>query len=241
MIPTLASITLRGLVNRRRTLLLALVGLIMVVVAFLIGLSASSESRAQELTGRVLGDFGLGVLLPLVAVIVGTAAIGSELEDGTIIYLLSKPIPRWLVVVVKLLVVWLVVVALVAPAMLLAGILGAGDASLAVAYAVAAIVGAIVYGAVFVAVSVITSRALIIGLAYVVIWEGVVAGLFAGTRLISIRQHALAVADALGPEGTVPAELDPLVGLIVAAVVTVLAALVAVRRLETVELRGETA
>lgn len=240
MIPTLASVTLRGLVNRRRTLLLAVVGLIMVLVAFLVGLSADDD-QARRLTGRVLADFGLGVLLPLVAVIVGTAAIGSELEDGTIIYLLSKPIPRWLVVLVKLVIVWLVVVALVAPAMLLAGLLGAGDASLAVAYAVAAIVGAIEYGAVFVALSVITSRALIIGLAYVVIWEGVVAGLFAGTRLISIRQHALAVADAMGPEGAVPAELDPAVGLIVAAVVTVLAALVAVRRLETVELRGETA
>jgi ABC-2 type transport system permease protein len=74
----------------------------------------------------------------------------------------------------------------------------------------------------------------------VVVWEGVVAGLFAGTRIFSIRQHALAVADALGGEGAVTAELALATGLIVAALVTVLAFALAVRRLERVELRGET-
>ena len=33
--------------------------------------------------------------MPLVALIVGTAAIGSEIEDGTAVYLMVKPIPRW--------------------------------------------------------------------------------------------------------------------------------------------------
>jgi ABC-2 type transport system permease protein len=86
----------------------------------------------------------------------------------------------------------------------------------------------------------VTSRALIIGLAYVVVWEGVIAGLFAGTRVFSIRQHALAVADALGGDGAVPAELDPLVAIVVAGMVVVAAFAIAVRRLERVELRGET-
>ena len=86
-----------------------------------------------------------------------------------------------------------------------------------------------------------TSRALVIGLAYVVVWEGVVAGLFAGTRVLSIRQHALAVADALGGEAAAAAELGVAVAVAVGLAVVLLAAALAVRRLERVELRGETA
>jgi ABC-2 type transport system permease protein len=241
MIATLASVTLRGLLNRRRTLLLALFGVLIVIIAALSRLSDPSDADALEFTGRLLADFGLAVLLPLVAVIVGTAAIGSELEDGTIIYLLAKPIPRATIVAVKLVVAWLLVAALVAPAVLLAGLVGtSGQADLGVANAVAIAVAGLEYTAVFLALSLLTSRALVVGLAYVVIWEGVIGGLFEGTRIISIRQHALAIADALGGEGAVTAELAAGSALIVGGVITALALVIAVRRLERVELRGET-
>ncbi|MDQ2674278.1 MAG: ABC transporter permease [Chloroflexota bacterium] len=242
MTRTLASVTLRGLLNRRRTLLLVLAGLLMVGVAALSRLGDPSAEESLRFTGRLLADFGLGVLLPLVAVIVGTATIGSELEDGTIIYLLAKPIPRLLIVAVKAVIAWLLVTLLVSPAILVSGLIGTGgDAELGVAYAVAAAVGALEYTTVFLALSLLTSRALVIGLAYVVIWEGVVAGLFAGTRILSVRQHALAVADALAGDGAVSAELTAGVGLLMALGVAAVAFVLAVRRLQTVELRGDTA
>ena len=37
-------------------------------------------------------------VMPLVALIVGTAALGSEIEDGTAVYLMVKPIARWRIV-----------------------------------------------------------------------------------------------------------------------------------------------
>jgi ABC-2 type transport system permease protein len=177
-----------------------------------------------------------------VAVIVGTAAIGSELDDGTIVYLLARPVPRWRIVLVKLVVAWVVVMILVVPATLVAGLVGQDDPALAVGFAAAVAVGALEYTAIFVALSLVTSRALIVGLAYVVIWEGVVAGLFAGTRPLSVRQHALAVAEALGgadAAGIAEIALGVAIGAVV--IVTVAATVLAVRRLETVELRGETA
>jgi ABC-2 type transport system permease protein len=137
---------------------------------------------------------------------------------------------------------WLLVTVLVSPAILVSGLIASGgDAELGVAYAVAAAVGALEYTTVFLALSLLTSRALVIGLAYVVIWEGVVAGLFAGTRILSVRQHALAVADALAGEGAVSAELTAGVGLLMAVGVAAVAFVLALRRLQTVELRGETA
>jgi ABC-2 type transport system permease protein len=237
----LVSITLRALLNRRRTLLLAGGGALLVLIVFLYRLAGPSESEAVDVTQALLADLGIGVLLPIVAVIVGTAAVGSELDDGTIVYLLAKPVPRWRIIVVKLVVAWLVTCLLIVPAIVVAGLIGAGNVQLSIGYGLAAVVGGLEYTAVFVALSLVTSRALIIGLAYVVVWEGVVAGLFAGTRTLSVRQHALAVAEAFGGSAAAnTADLALQFAVVAAAVVSLAAAALAVRRLETVELRGET-
>jgi ABC-2 type transport system permease protein len=242
MTGALITITLRALLNRRRTLLLVLLGVLVVAVVGIFRLSDPTPEQAVEVTRQLLSDLALGVLLPLVAVIVGTAAIGSELDDGTIVYLLARPVPRWRIVLVKLIVAWLVVMILVVPATLVAGLIGQDDPALAIGFAVATAVGALEYTAIFVALSLLTSRALIVGLAYVVIWEGVVAGLFAGTRPLSVRQHALAIAEALGgADAAGIAEIALAVAVAAIAIVTVAATIVAVRRLEVVELRGETA
>lgn len=241
MTSTLAVLALRSILNRRRTLMLALIGALMVVIAIVARLVDSGDADRLQFTGRLLADFGLGVLLPLVAVIVGTAVIGSELDDGTIVYVLAKPIPRALVVAIRALAAWVVVTVLVAVPVLVAGVIGTGgDPGLGVAYAVAATAGALEYTAVFVALSLLTSRALVVGLAYVVVWEGVVAGLFAGTRILSVRQHALAIGDALGGEGAVAAELEPMTATVMVVLVTLAALAIAVRRLQVTELRGET-
>lgn len=242
MTTTLVSLTLRGLLNRRRVLLLGLLGALIVLIAGLNRISGPTDPEAARFTGQLLADFGLAVLLPLVAVIIATAALGSEIEEGTIVYLLARPVARIRIVAAKVGVAWLVVVLLVSVPILVAGVVGhAHDPSLAIAYAAASAIGALEYTAVFLALSLVTSRALIIGLAYVVVWEGVVSGLFAGTRIFSVRQHALAIADALGGDGAVAAELAPTVALAVAGIVVVVGFVLAVRRLERVELRGETA
>ena len=242
MTGALVTLTLRALLNRRRTLLLALLGVLVVGIVVIYRISDPPADQALEVTRQLLSDLAIGVLLPIVAVIVGTAAIGSELDDGTIVYLLARPVPRWRIVLVKLVVAWAVVTLLVVPATLIAGLIGQDDPALAIGFAAAAVVGALEYTAIFVALSLVTSRALILGLAYVVVWEGVVAGLFAGTRPLSVRQHVLAVAEAIGgADAAGIAEVALEVAVVAIAIVIVGAALVAVRRLETVELRGETA
>lgn len=241
MIAALVSLTFRALLNRRRTLLLAALGGLLVLVAAIFRLGDPSSAEASRFTGRLAADFGLAVLLPLVTVIVGTAAVGSELDDGTIVYLLARPVPRWLIVIVKLTITWLVSTLLVAVPILVGGVVGTGgDMEIGIGYAVAATLAALEYGAVFLALSLVTSRALVVGLAYVVVWEGVVAGLFAGTRIVSVRQHALAIGDALVGDGAVGAELTVGAGLLTGGAVVVLATALAIRRLTIVELRGET-
>ena len=62
----------------------------------------------------------------------------------------------------------------------------------------ACLIGGSAYAAAFVALSVFTSRALLLGLGYTLIWEGVLSGLLEGTKFLSIRQATLGIAAALG-------------------------------------------
>jgi len=55
-------------------------------------------------------------------------------------------------------------------------------------------VAVIAYTAVFVTLSVWSGRALIVGLGYLLLWEGFIASFFSGTRLLSIREYGLAAA-----------------------------------------------
>lgn len=240
-----ARLTLRQLLGRRRVLLLLLLAALMVVVALIYRATSNEGLRAEIFTSRLLSDFGLATLMPLVALLLGTAALGAEIEDGTAIYLLAKPIPRSTVLLTKLLIAVVGSVLLTAIPIFLAGaITGSGlDNGLALAFAVASIVGSLIYCAIFVAVSLVTGRALIFGLLYVLVWEGLLAGLFAGTRTFSVRQQSLAVADALTdvPTRVLDAQLDLTTAIVIGGVLLVVAVAVGIWRLRRFEIAGETA
>lgn len=239
----IAGITLRQLLSRRRTLLLLLLGGVLVLVAGVFRL-AGDELRALPFTSGLLSNLGIGTLMPLVALLFGTGALGAEIEDGTAVFLLAKPISRRTVVLTKLAVAAVCSAALTCGPMLLAGVIGASGlgGGLVVGMAAGAAIGSLLYCAVFVALSLITGRALVFGLAYVLIWEGLLAGLFAGTRTFSIRQQTLAFADAIGsiPQAVFDAPLDLATAIVVGAVVLVGATLLAIRRLGSFEISGDT-
>ena len=238
-----AGITLRQLLSRRRTLLLLLLGGVLVLVALVFRL-AGDESRAPQFTAQLLANLGVAVLMPLVALLFGTGAIGSELDDGTAVYLLAKPIRRSTILLTKLAVASACAILVTCGPMLLAGLIAAGGLGdgLVLGFVGAAAIGSVLYAAIFVALSLATSRALVFGLGYVLIWEGMLSGLFAGTRTFSVRQITLAFAEMLGDAADVlEAQLDLTTAVVVAAIVVVAATALAIRRLSMIEIAGETA
>jgi ABC-2 type transport system permease protein len=118
---------------------------------------------------------------------------------------------------------------------------GVGSDGILPGFAVGIVVGSLVYTALFVMLSVITSRALIAGLVYVFIWEGLINGLFAGTRLLSVRHYTLAVADVVVdvPPGIFDAKLSAVTAIVLVTAVTIGATWYGIRRLERFEI-GET-
>ena len=233
----ITAVTLRGLLGRRRTVLLVLLVGLPVLVALLLRLAGSDVN-----VDRILDPMIVRTILPLVALVFGTAALGSELEDGTAVYLIIKPIPRWRIIGAKMLVAAGLTVALVMPATVATGILvagfGPGSMATTFAYALAASAGGAAYACAFVALSAFTGRALIIGLAYTLIWEGILAGLLEGTRFLSIRQATLGIAAGLDepPFGATPLELPLSVAII--AVVIVGSFVLGSLRLARFEIRG---
>ena len=240
----IAWITLRQLLSRRRTLLLLLLAGVLVLVAGVFRL-AGEEARAVPFTTGLLGSLGIGTLMPLVALLFGTGAIGGEIDDGTAVFLLAKPMSRRTIVISKLVVAAACSALLTCTPMLLAGVIGVGGLGdgLVLGMVAAAAIGSVLYTAVFVALSLVTSRALVFGLTYVLIWEGLLSGLFAGTRTFSIRQITQAFADAIGnlPKPSPNTHLDLTTAVVVAAVVLIGATLLAIRRLGSFEISGEAA
>jgi ABC-2 type transport system permease protein len=233
----IVGVTLRGLLGRRRTLLMLLLAALPVLIGLLVRLS---DSRIQ--IDRILDAMLVQTVLPLVALVLGTAALGSELEDGTAVYLMIKPVPRWRIVGAKMLVAAGLTVALVVPSTILAGVLAGGTGSASVtttiAFALAMAVGGSAYACVFVALSAFTSRALVVGLGYTMIWEGVLAGLFDGTRFLSIRQATLGIARGLAGDDRARASLDLGMSVAIVTVAVVAAFVLGSWRLKRFEVRG---
>ncbi len=193
------AITLRNLVDRRRFWLMVLLAAVPVLIAIVGRVFAD-----QVFSERIFDQLIVRTVLPLVALVFGTAALGTELEDGTIVFLLTKPLGRLRIVAAKGLVAAGLTALLVVPATLLTGLVAttsrASMAEVTILYAVAVAVGGAAYTLAFLALSSFTSRALAVGLGYVLLWEGVLAGLFEGTRAFSIRQATLGLAAELQGE-----------------------------------------
>jgi ABC-2 type transport system permease protein len=231
---TIADVTLRALLGRRRTILM----LLLAGVPVLLGLLVRANGDGVRDVAATLDGIVIRVVLPLVALVFGTAALGSELEDGTAVHILTKPVRRSTIVLAKILVAGTLTAAMLVPSTILAGVLLGRPGQLGVTFALAigVLVGSYLYVAIFVALSVVTSRGLIIGLGYALVWEGVLAGLLPGSQVFSVREYVRGIADILNP-----AAADSIVGagaVLYAAVALVAASAIASVRLAAYEIRG---
>jgi ABC-2 type transport system permease protein len=238
---TVARLTLRTLLGRRRALLLLILPAVLIVLSLVVRLAAGSD---PDITVGILGAFALAVVVPLLGLIAGTGAIGPEIDDGSIVYLLAKPISRQTIVTTKLAVAIGVMTTFAAVPVLVAGLLLSGlDDRLAVAFAVGALVAGVGYCALFLLLSVLTRNAVVIGLLYALVWEGLVGGFVPGAQALSVLQWAGSLtraivgsrADALD----VTAAVSPAVGVPLLVVLIVGATITAGQRLRSLRLTGD--
>jgi ABC-2 type transport system permease protein len=236
--PVVAAITVRATLGRRRAFLFAIPAVILIALTLVL---RATHPAAALWPSNVLGDFGFSVLLPLTALIIGTGVLGAEIDDGSAIHLLATPVRRSSVVVTKFAVAAAMTMVFAALPELIAGLLAPNSGKLAFALFIGAVVGSVIYSAVFVAASVLTTRAIAIGLLYVLIWEGLLGNLVGGARILSIAHYSLGVANAIYPDTNLMAGLTLATSVILGAIVTVGALILATRRLSAFAIKGEPA
>ena len=198
-------------------------------LALVIGLFARADDDPAQAAADTIGGYGLGVLVPLASLWLGTAALGDLVEDRLLAYLRLKPVPRWQLPAAAVLATVTIVVPLTAlPLSACALIAGAGD--VAPAAFLAATFEAVAYAGLFVAVGLWFRRAVWWGLAFVVVWENVVSHAAEGAARFTVSGWASAVL-GLAPDVGVTREPGPAaVGVVVLCAIAVAGWLVATWR-----------
>ncbi len=172
----------------RRTIFMLLVVGLPVLMAFIVRLITGLDRGGPtventQVTGPVL--FGLMIWIffvrfsvPVLGVFYGTSLIADEVEDKTITYLFTRPIPRGAVLVGKYLAYLACTLCVVLPSVVLVwlliipmgGSLGANFPDLVMDLGLLAL-GLAVYGAVFALIGAALKRPLLFGLIFVFGWE----------------------------------------------------------------------
>ncbi|GAA3056120.1 ABC transporter permease [Kitasatospora albolonga] len=200
---TVARLTVRGLLGRRRGLLLLAAPVLLLVISVI---ARSGSEDKHDLATTILGQLSLGTLLPLLGLIVGTGVIATEIDDGSIVYLLAKPLPRWQIITTKLAVAVVTTWVFAALPTLIAGLVLVGtEDGLAVGYAVGTLVAGAAYSALFLLLSVVTRNAVVVGLGYALIWESLIGNFVDGAKTLSIQQWGRSIAESVAAEGAIDA------------------------------------
>lgn len=220
------------ILSKGRVAGLGAVALLGVLLALAVRGRASVDA---ELPLRMLSQYELSLLVPVVSLVLGAAAFGDLVDDRTLVYLWLRPIARWRVVLGA----WTAAFAgslvfAVLPTTVAAAMADGGGTVVAAAL-VAATVGALGYTSMFLLLGLLVRRALVWGLAYLLIWEQFVARSGSTAARLSILVNARSLLYRLSDFP--PPALSPATGFGAAAPVLVgLAALaltaLALRRVE---------
>ncbi len=190
--------------SRRTIFMLLVVGLPVVgAVCFraILAIGGPAMVERMHITGPAI--FGLMIwgafvrfAVPVLGVFYGTALIADEVEDKTITYLFTRPIPRGAVLAGKYLAYLACTLSVVLPSIMLVwllvvpvgGSLGANFPDLVTDLALIA-VGLAVYGAVFALIGCTLKRPLLFGLVFVFGWETIVLAIPGYLKRFSVAYY----------------------------------------------------
>lgn len=208
------------------------------VLTTVIAANAVDPPSAEDFDDILLNGFFASAIVPLIVLAVATASFGNELEDRTLSNLTLSPLPRWKIVLPKL----LAAISIGAPILLVSNIIAVsiayeGDATAIAASVIAVFLTIAAYSTVFLWLGLTSSRALVIGLLYVFLWEFLFAGFIPGIRFLSIRAYMLGIIRGIDDRRF--ADVDTIISfpvslIVMLAIIGIFSAL-AIRRLRTMD------
>ena len=166
----------------RRTLMLVLLELAPGVIFLFASANRTAESTFSIAVDITTGTY-FALVMPVVAIVVASGVLGNERRDLTLSFIALRPIPRWAIAAAK-------IGAAIGAAFLInlvgALVLGAahivrgGDTEFLVGLIAGALAATACYASVMVPLGFLTDRAVIIGIAYLLVFENGAAWLLTG-------------------------------------------------------------
>ena len=173
------------------------VALFLMVLPAIIGLiwksAAGERFEALESYNTLAAGLVFGFILTILSVIYGTGVLSQELEGRTIVYLLTRPIPRWRILLAKYLGAWLAITVTVSisEVLLALAMFGTKLSGVPLMSDIKIIpLGAAAYGALFLLLATLLSKPLSYGLLFAFGWESWVPSLPGGFSRWSITTRA---------------------------------------------------
>lgn len=231
---TISRLALRGLVGQRRGLVLVALPAVLVLLAVVVRMLTGEPISARG----VLVEVGLAVVVPLVALLAANGVLGPEIDDGSVVYLLSTPVSRYVVAASKWVTAAGVSVVLGAGGLALAALAGGVSTRWVLGSALAGAVGAVLYTALFSAMSAATRHGMIAGLVYALILERALGSLLSGVRYVSVQSFTQRIAQAVA-DVEIPVDMGLTYAVVAAVVVLVGGVAFAGWRLQNFQLRGD--
>lgn len=235
MNPTIMRLALKALVGQKRGLVILALPVLLVALAGVLR-AVTGEAVSAEL---VIVEVGLSLVVPLVALLAANGVLGPEIDDGSVVYLLSTPVSRYVVAASKF-----VVAAGVAAVMAVGGLVGATLAGgLSDRWYLASLVtggvAAVLYAALFTVMSSATRHGMIAGLIYVLVVEQLLGRFLSGLRYVSIRAIAERAGEAAADVDLPVADMSLTYAVTAGVVLLVVGVLAAGWRLQRFQLRGD--
>lgn len=161
-------------------------------------------------------------VVPMVSLVLAIAGLGDSHHDGTLVYLWLRPNPRWSIAFGS----WVAAVMVALPFNVVGAvgtslILSAGD--LVVPAAIAAVLGTFAYVSLFMFFGLIVRNAIVWGIAYVLVWEALIASFGTAFARMALRGYtgSIVVAPVDEVRDLVINPTGSTTSIIVSAVVTV--------------------
>ncbi len=209
--------TLRDLVRPKKlvavAILIALPTLLALLLIMVQHVKHFHDLALQDLYYKISTFLVYNFVLVILSVIFGTGVITQEVEQKTIVYLLTRPVPRWRILLMKYaatvtlttLTVWLASVSL---ALATVGIKGLGECGLPRDMGIL-LVGALAYGALFLMVATLVDRPLLLGLLYAFGWESWVPSLPGNFKYLSLMAYLRVLAPHGAADNSSAAPANP--------------------------------
>ena len=231
-------LTLRALLLQRRTILLALLAAAPVVVALVYAVAAKAGAHHFRFYSHLVQDMFVPTIAAVVALVIGVSALGDEREDGTIYYIVATPQSRLALVTTKVAAAWTATLLLLVPSLVISALLilqGAADVG-SLAWPLAGVaLATLAYCGVAGWLSLRTRRPIVIGVLYILLWEGSIATFAASASKLSIAAYGRALVAERLPEAAAPV-VGPAPAVVVLAAVAAFTCWLGARALVRVEL-----